>query len=359
MRAEDLFEAMGALDEQLIALSEEDARRAREAESGRARQGADKRKAKRKKRAEIYRFAAVAMTTAAAVFIVLTARDLLGARSRGMSGNATASSEYSLEESAAEEAAQDTLAGGALGIEADEAAEQDAGTLSKYSVAQDPDAAVKEVSPEAAREDALAEEAAGDRESKVPAAKQSGTEAAESDAQEDAGNEDLSAPGAEPAPEAPAPNRAVDAGEAAQPAGDAGEAVQPGEDAGRAVQPAEEAAEAEGKTAVDMLGDLKGDYVKLEIITAEDKANGGARTVPEYSEEKERALTAALEDGQKLPTMFVRIGHPVGYVYLTDSAGKEDIVTFYENGYVGINTIPSFVMKLSDKAFEDVMEMFR
>ena len=31
MRAEDLFEAMGALDEQLIALSEEDARRAREA----------------------------------------------------------------------------------------------------------------------------------------------------------------------------------------------------------------------------------------------------------------------------------------------------------------------------------------
>lgn len=349
MRAEDLFEAMGALDEQLIALSEEDARRAREAESERARQGADKRKAKRKKRAEIYRFAAVAMTTAAAVFIVLTARDLLGARSRGYSQSAAESAEYSMEESAAEEAAQDTLAGGALGIEADEAAEQDAGTLSKYSAARDPDAAAREVSPEAAREDALAEEAAGDRESKVPAAKQSGTEAAESDAQEDAGNEDLSAPGAEPTSEAPAPDRAVDAGEAAQPAGDAGEAV----------QPAEEAAEAEGKTAVDMLGDLKGDYVKLEIITAEDKANGGARTVPEYSEEKERALTAALEDGQKMPTLFVRMGHPVGYVYLTDSTGKEDIVTFYENGYVGINTIPSFVMKLSDQAFEDVMEMFR
>ena len=110
---------------------------------------------------------------------------------------------------------------------------------------------------------------------------------------------------------------------------------------------------------MDMLGDLKGDYVKLEIITAEDKANGGARTVPEYSEEKERALTAALEDGQKMPTLFVRMGHPVGYVYLTDSTGKEDTVTFYENGYVGINTIPSFVMKLSDQAFEDVMEMFR
>ena len=345
MRAEDLFEAMGALDEQLIALSEEDARRAREAESGRARQGADKRKAKRKKRAEIYRFAAVAMTTAAAVFIVLTARDLLGARSSGMSGNAAASSEYSMDESAA----QDTLAGGALGIEANEAAEQDAGTLSKYSAAQDSDAAAEAASPDASEETALAEEAAGDRESKAPAAKQSGPEAAESDAQKDAGNADLSAPGAEPASEAPAPDRAVDAGEAAQ----------PGEDAGRAAQPTEEAAEAEGKTAVDMLGDLKGDYVKLEIMTAEDKANGGARTVPEYSEEKERALTAALEDGQTLPTLFVRLGHPVGYVYLTDSTGKEDIVTFYENGYVGINTIPSFVMKLSDQAFEDVMEMFR
>lgn len=345
MRAEDLFEAMGALDEQLIALSEEDARRAREAESGRARQGADKRKAKRKKMAEIYRFAAVAMTTAAAVFIVLTARDLLGARSSGMSGNTAASSEYSMDESAA----QDTLAGGALGIEADEAAEQDAGTLSKYSAAQDSDAAAEAASPDASEETALAEEAAGDRESKAPAAKQSGPEAAESDAQKDAGNADLSAPGAEPASEAPAPDRAVDAGEAAQ----------PGEDAGRAAQPTGEAAETDGKTAVDMLGDLKGDYVKLEIITAEDKANGGARTVPEYSEEKERALTAALEDGQKMPTLFVRMGHPVGYVYLTDSTGKEDIVTFYENGYVGINTIPSFVMKLSDQAFEDVMEMFR
>ena len=262
-----------------------------------------------------------------------------------MSGNAAASSEYSMDESAA----QDTLAGGALGIEADEAVEQDAGTLSKYSAAQDSDAAAEAASPDASEETALAEEAAGDRESKAPAAKQSGPEAAESDAQKDAGNADLSAPGAEPASEAPAPDRAVDAGEAAQ----------PGEDAGRAAQPTEEAAETEGKTAVDMLGDLKGDYVKLEIITAEDKANGGARTVPEYSEEKERALTAALEDGQKMPTLFVRMGHPVGYVYLTDSTGKEDIVTFYENGYVGINTIPSFVMKLSDQAFEDVMEMFR
>ena len=134
MRAEDLFEAMGALDEQLIALSEEDARRAREAGRQSAREKENRKIAKRRKRAEIYRFAAVAMTTAAAVFIVLTARDFLGARNSGLSENAAVSSEYSREESAAEEAAQDTLAAGALGIEADEAAEQ----LDLFDLVSDP-----------------------------------------------------------------------------------------------------------------------------------------------------------------------------------------------------------------------------
>ena len=346
MRAEDLFEAMGALDEQLIALSEEDARRAREAESERARQGADKRKAKRKKRAEIYRFAAVAMTTAAAVFIVLTARDLLGARSSGYSQSAAESAEYSLEESEAEEAAQDTLAGGAA---EPEASERDAGTLSKYSAAQDSDAAAEEAAPDAeqtapdtAEENAPAAEAAGDRDSKAAEDRNSGPEeAAESEARKDAGNTQPDAPAAESASESVMPDRAAGAGDAAQPAEDAGGA-----------------AEAEGKTAVDMLGDLKGDYVKLEIITAEDKANGGVRTEPEYTPEREKALTAALEDGRKMPTMLVRIGAPVYYVYLTDSNGNVDTVTFYEHGYVGINTIPGFVMELSDEAFEAVKEVF-
>ena len=305
MRAEDLFEAMGALDEQLIALSEEDARRAREAGRQSAREKENRKIAKRRKRAEIYRFAAGAMTTAAAVFIVLTARDFLGARNSGLSENAAVSSEYSREESAAEEAAQDTFAAGALGIEADEAAEPDAGTASKFRAAQDADA--EEAAPEA-------------KEAAAPDAE----EAAASDVEEAA---------------------ASDAEEAAKGAGEAAE--------NEAVPQDTE------KSAVDMLGDLKGDYVKLEIITAEDMANGGERKVPEYSEEKERALTAALEDGQKMPTMFVRIGNPVGYVFLTDSTGKEDTVTFYENGFVGIDTIPSFVMKLSDESFEDVMEMFR
>ena len=42
MRAEDLFEAMGALDERLIALSEEDSRKAREAGSRSARRTKDR-----------------------------------------------------------------------------------------------------------------------------------------------------------------------------------------------------------------------------------------------------------------------------------------------------------------------------
>lgn len=279
MRAEDLFEAMGALDEQLIALSEEDGRRAREAESGRARKEEKSGKGKRRRRAEIYRFAAVAMTTAAAVFIMLTAREFLGARSRSYTQSAAESAEYSLDESAAEEAVQDTFADGAAELQAEpEVSGPDAGAVSKNRAAQDPDTA--------------------------------GEEAAAVETEEAPSRDSAEAPAAE-------------------------------------------------KTAVDMLGDLKGNYVRLEIMTAEDQANGGERRVPEYSEEMEKALTAALEDGQKMPVLFVRLGRPVGYVFLADSTGKEDVVTFYENGYVGISTIPSFVMKVSDEEFEDVVEIFR
>ena len=340
MRAEDLFEAMGALDEQLIALSEEDSRRAREAESGSACKEANKRKAKMRKRAEIYRFAAVAMTTAAAVFIVLTARDLLGARSNSYMQSAAESAEYSADEGAAEEAAQDTMAGGAAELQAEpSAAEPDAGTLSKYSAAQDADAAAEEAAADAAEEEKDVEEAA------------------ESEAQKDAGyaNADRSMKEVSAAEAAGEPGENAEAGDPAKDREEA-DGRGPAEDAAAEDTPAAQGAE---KSAVDILGDLKGDYVKLEIITAEDRANGGQRTVPEYTEEREKALTEALEDGQKMPAMFVRIGHPVGYVYLTDSTGKEDTVTFYENGYVGISTIPSFVMKLSSESFEDVMELFR
>ena len=67
MRAEDLFEAMGELDEELIARSG----RRRKAHSG---------KKKRQKRTDLYRFVVVAVTTAAAVFMLLMVRDLIGVR---------------------------------------------------------------------------------------------------------------------------------------------------------------------------------------------------------------------------------------------------------------------------------------
>ena len=44
------------------------------------------------------------------------------------------------------------------------------------------------------------------------------------------------------------------------------------------------------KAAVDLMGDYKDDYVYLEYISAEDAANGGETTVPEYTKEGEEIL---------------------------------------------------------------------
>ena len=258
MRAEDLFEAIGELDEQLVALSEEDGQRARKTRDTRDYQKEVKRK--RKKRAELYRFAAIAMTTAAAVFAVLMARDLLTARSRSYSQTAA---ETAYADSAAEsvqDAAPGVLASGA-------APDQE-------SAAMEPDA---------------------------------------------------------------------DTGEAAEEIAEAEESLRSGDT---------------GKTAVDLLGDLKGGYVKLEFISAQDAANGGETSVPEYSKEREEALSSALQNGQKRAAMFTDEGAPIYYVYLTRTDGKVDIVTFYEKGYVSMNTVPGVVLKLSDEAFAAVMEVF-
>ena len=111
--------------------------------------------------------------------------------------------------------------------------------------------------------------------------------------------------------------------------------------------------------AVALLGDMRGDYVKLEFISAEEAASGGERRVPEYSKEREEALSSALENGETRVAMFTDTGKPVYYVYLTDSKGDEDKVTFYENGYVGIDTIPGVVMKVPEDTFEAAMEIFR
>ena len=342
MRAEDLFEAMGALDERLIALSEEDSRRAKEEGSQGAHRTKHRNAGKKRKRAQIYRFAAVAMTTAAAVFILLTARDLIGGRR--YSEKAAQSAEYS-----EADAAQDTLASGAEESDAEESDAEESGP-DQGSGAPDEDnpaktRAMKDMAPEnavgAAPESGTGsapEDAAGPSE-----------EAAESEVEKEAGNTRAASPAAEAAEEA----AADDAGETA--ADDAGETA---EDEGAAEDAAQEQGQDTGKTAVDLLGENKGDYVKLEYISAEDRAKGGERKVPEYTEERERALTAALEDGEKYPSMLVRKGAPVYYVYLTDSSGKEDIVTFYANRFVGISTIPAVVMKISDEAFDAVAEVF-
>ena len=293
MRAEDLFEAMGALDERLIALSEEDSRKAREAGNRSARRTKDR---KQRKRAKIYRFAAVAMTTAAAVFILLTARDLIGGRK--YSERAAQNAEFSADNSETG-AMQDTLAGAA-----EENGAKEVGTDQKGGAADADNAAKFRAAQDLSPESEAPDRAAG-----------------------------------------AAPEEAVGPAEAAAAeADDEGAAGETGQDT--------------GKTAVDLLGDKKGDYVKLEYISAEDRAKGGERKEPKYTEERERALTAALEDGEKYASILVRKGAPIYYVYLTDSSGKEDIVTFYENRFVGISTIPAVVMKISDESFDAVKEVF-
>ena len=309
MRAEDLFEAMGALDERLIALSEEDSRKAREAGNRSARRTKDR---KQRKRAKIYRFAAVAMTTAAAVFILLTARDLIGGRK--YSERAAQNAEFSADNSETD-AMQDTLAGAA-----EENGAKEVGTDQKGGAADADNAAKFRAAQDLSPESEAPDRAAG------------------------AAPEEAVGPAEAAAEEAAADSRGVKAGEDETAADDEGAAGEAGQDT--------------GKTAVDLLGDKKGDYVKLEYISAEDRAKGGERKEPKYTEERERALTAALEDGEKYASILVRKGAPIYYVYLTDSSGKEDIVTFYENRFVGISTIPAVVMKISDESFDAVKEVF-
>lgn len=307
MRAEDLFEAMGDLDEQLLALSEKEGRRAHKAAAEKSGSGSDqhkdlpnkkniKNKKKRKKKAEIYRLAVVALTTAAAVFVVLMAKDLLGG---GVHSSAQKSAEVYAESEAAAEApvAEESAVDSVLAAGADESA-------------------AKEAAAEMTEE---TEEAAADM-----------------------GAADHAAPAAETQNAAPVTE--------AQKAASDSESVNGA---------AKASVKDEKIDAVALLGDMRGDYVKLEFISAEEAASGGERRVPEYSKEREEALSSALENGETRVAMFTDTGKPVYYVYLTDSKGDEDKVTFYENGYVGIDTIPGVVMKVPEDTFEAAMEIFR
>jgi len=252
MRAEDLFEAMGGIDEKLIARSD---RRVRSSQSrpssGKAVKRAKKRKGRRSVGAEIYRFTVVAMSTAVVVFLLFMASNLSDVRDRLDSTQMS---------SIAEPAQAD-----------DFAAEQ------------------PEVSSEMRAADGGQAE-----------------EAAESEAADRAAGVDNSV-----------------------------------------------------KTAVDMLGELKGDYIRLEYISAEDEANGGSRKVPEYTEEGEIALSEAFSKGKATPAIMVSTGKATYYVYLTRENGEVHRAVFYENAYVSMDNIPGIVMKISQADYEAIENLFR
>lgn len=118
-------------------------------------------------------------------------------------------------------------------------------------------------------------------------------------------------------------------------------------------------AENAGKTAVDLLGEMADEYLALEYISAEDEAKGGSRIVPDYTKAGEAALTAAFESGRTVPSLLANVGKPVYYVYLTRKSGKVEKATFYENEYVGLDSIHGVVMKISHAEYEAVMQLFR
>lgn len=305
MRAEDLFEAVGEIDEKLIARSDRRVRSSQEKSASGAAPGRKRRPGRRKSRrsvgAEIYRFAVVAMSTAAVVFVLLMAKDILGIRSLSDVRNRL---DTTREISTAEGMqAEEALAG-----QADESAAEPA----EEPAAEQADEPAAELAKEPSAEQAAADEAEVSPEIRA------------------AGDEN-----SEEAIEGPADREAGD--EAGAVAG-RGSGV---------------------KTAVDLLGDLKGDYVSLEYISAEDEANGGSRKVPEYSEKGEEAFSEAFSKGKPAPAMLVSTGEPTYYVYLTKENGEVHRVIFYEKAYVSMDNIPGVVMKISQADYEEVKVLFR
>ena len=289
MKAEDLFEAMGELDEELIARSE------RRVRSGTRR---------KREQNSLYRFAVIALSTAAAVFMLLMARDLIGTRgTNGTKGSQLVSQEA---DGAQEENAL-----------VSEAAAEDADGVADGSAAD-----------------------AGDRETEAGAAMQ-----------EEAGENE--AAGKTEGADAPGETRSAQEAQSA-----AGTDADSGTKA--AEKNAADAGSPEGeKQAVDLMGDKKGDYVSLEYISAEDQADGKSTTVPEYTPEGEEILSRAFDNGKPVPSLMANTGDPVYYVFLTKENGKVDTITFYENTYVSMDNYPGVVMRISQADYEDVMTLFR
>lgn len=296
MRAEDLYKAMEGIDDELILRSELKTEASQQEEEN-SRE--EKRKAKKKK-ANVQRFIMIAVSTAAAVFLLLIARDLAGTRglksaksSRVGSGAMAQRQEQELD-AAAEEAGEEIA----------------------------PEKAVPDVQAEGAQADA-ASEPIGEE---VPQeAEKVQNEAADSSLETEEESE------------------AAQKDSLMENDAEAGEQVN--QDA--------------VKTAVDLLGERAEEYIGLEYIAAEEEANGGTRKVPDYTEEGEKALTAAFENGKAEPSILAKKGKPIYYVYLTRKGGSVDKATFYENEYVSLDSIPAMVLKISHAEYEAVLELFR
>lgn len=296
MRAEDLYKAMEGIDDELILRSELKIE-ASQLEEENSRE--EKRKAKKKK-ANVQRFIMIAVSTAAAVFLLLIARDLAGTR-----GLKSAKSSHVGSGAMAQRQEQE------LDAAAEEAGEEIA-----------PEKAMPDVQAEGAQADA-ASEAIGEE---VPQeAEKVQNEAADSSLETEEESET-------------AQKDSLMENDA-----EAGEQVN--QDA--------------VKTAVDLLGERAEEYIGLEYIAAEEEANGGTRKVPDYTEEGEKALTAAFENGKAEPSILAKKGKPIYYVYLTRKGGSVDKATFYENEYVSLDSIPAMVLKISHAEYEAVLELFR
>ena len=314
MRAEDLFEAMGELDEELIA------------RSGRRVKGhSEEQRRRRQRHADLYRFVIVAFSTAAAVFLILIAKDFIGTRgAQNTRGSQLLTNE---QEAETDRAAEETVLAGE---------------------AREAEAAADAGEAPAAGEALKAAEASGAEES--PKTEES--------------SKTEEAPGAEENPKASRNLNAEEADRAdeAQEIDETEEiaAEAENEESGEADRNSADMAPQEGaKAAIDLMGEYKGDYVALEYISAEDAANGGETTVPEYTKEGEEILSRAFANGKAMPSMAANTGEPSYFVYLTRQNGKVDTITFYELAYVSMTNYPGFVMKISQADYDEVMTLFR
>jgi hypothetical protein len=296
MRAEDLYKAMEGIDDELILRSELKIE-ASQLEEENSRE--EKRKAKKKK-ANVQRFIMIAVSTAAAVFLLLIARDLAGTR----------------------------------GLKSAKSSRVGSGAMAQRQE-QELDAAAEEAGEEIAPEKAMPDVQA---------------EGAQADAASEPIGEEV------PQEAEKVQNEAADSSLETE---EESETAQKDSLMENDAEAGEQVNQDAVKTAVDLLGERAEEYIGLEYIAAEEEANGGTRKVPDYTEEGEKALTAAFENGKAEPSILARKGKPIYYVYLTRKGGSVDKATFYENEYVSLDSIPAMVLKISHAEYEAVLELFR